>query len=125
MERGKEVIPTFWRGEIPDCPPSANEFERLHWRARSRLIKAWYTEVYAAFRFGFPSKATKKRRVHVIVRSLRERDFSNQWLGVDKLIHDNLTKLGWIVDDSPKWIEPSITGEVGPRHTIIEILDLD
>lgn len=113
--------PKVWRGEVKDCPPSANVFERLHWAERSRLIKAWNLHVYTAFFHDTPTQAVGRRKVRVVVTSPRERDHANLWLGVDKLVHDNLTKMGFIVDDSQKFLTPIVEGQVGTPHTLIEI----
>ena len=94
---------------------------RTHFRARKVLKDRFYLELYAAFALDMPTKAVGRRHVRVVVTSLRERDHANLWLGVDKLIHDNLTKLGWLVDDSPKWMTPTVEGKVGAKHTLIEI----
>ena len=111
----------YWRGVIPVTLPSANVFMRSHWTARQKLGKVMYLELYDAFKDSFPSKATGKRRVRVEVVSTRRRDRANLWLPTDKLIHDNLTKFGWIVDDSEDYIEPEVVGRAGEPQTIVEI----
>lgn len=117
--------PTSWHGEIPRVPPSANVFMRMNrWKDQGKLKGEWYLEVYAAFAPNTPEKAEGKRRVTVIVRSKNLRDDANQYLAVDKLILDNLRTLGWIVDDSPKWIDLKVTGEVGQPRTFITLEDL-
>lgn len=110
-----------WRGVVPFCPPSANIYLRSHWTEQSRLKKVWYLEIYAAFKEGFPTKAKGKRKVRVEVTSTRTRDHSNLWTPVDKLILDNLTKIGWIVDDCPEYIEIEVLGKKGVPETVIEI----
>ncbi len=126
MPTGNRVKrPKTWRAEIPLCPPSANVYIRLNIHERKVAKGLWYIDIYAAFARGdayaVPTKATGRRRVRVTVRSKNMRDYANLWLGVDKLIFDNLTKLGWIVDDSPKWMTPEVVGEVGEPHTTIEV----
>lgn len=128
--QGKRVRrPKVWRGEVNDCPPSANVYMRLHFRERKALKDRWYLELYSAFaKFGgegLPDRARKRRHVRVVVTSKQQRDHANLWLGVDKLIHDNLTKLGWIADDCPNWMTPVVEGVVGTPHTLIEIREGD
>lgn len=110
-----------WRAVVEDAPPSANVLMRMHWAARKRLIGRWYLELYGAFQFDLPTRAKQKRNVRVVVTTIHERDYANLWLGVDKLIFDNLKKLGWLVDDSPKWMMPEVVGRVGKPQTEIEI----
>jgi hypothetical protein len=121
---GSDLSPSpvsYWKGFIPLTLPSANVFLRSHWTERKRLSKIMYLELYDAFKDNFPTRATGKRRVRVEVVSHRQRDHANLWTPVDKLIHDNLTKLQWIVDDSPKYITPEVLGSVGLPGTIVEI----
>lgn len=117
MREGKQG----WQGSIPNCPPSANELIRTHWAERKKLIDRWYLEVYAAFAHDLPTKATGKREVHVTVTSKRSRDHANLWLGVDKLIFDNLVKLGWLKDDDERGLSPKVIGKVGKPQTDIWI----
>jgi len=118
LERGKRRT---WTGIIKDCPPSANQLLRTHYRDRKALAERWYLELYAAFAHDRPTKAIGKRRVAVTVTSTRERDHANLWLGVDKLIFDNLTRLGWLVDDNPTYLDAEVKGETGDRSTSITI----
>lgn len=113
-----------WRGEIDDCPPSANVYQRLHWSDRHPMIARWYLEIYVAFKGNWPTRATGKRRVRIVIRSKRERDHANLWLGADKLILDNLVKLGWLVDDKPSFLDATVRGEVGQPRTVIFISEV-
>lgn len=125
MGRGKAApADTVWKGEIPFAPPSANVYQRLHWRQREKLHKVWYLEVYAAFGMNTPTRATQKRYVKIMIRSKNQRDYSNQWLGADKLILDQMVKLGWLMNDDPKHVDVRLSADVGtPSRTFIEISD--
>lgn len=94
---------------------------RSHWAVRKRLAGVWYLLILEAFGRAAPPQAVDKRRVRIIVVSRKERDHSNLWLACDKLILDNLTRLGWIVDDSPRWVEISIEGRTGKPSCEIEV----
>lgn len=118
---GAKVDVAKWRGVIPFCPPSANVFLRSHWAERKRLAKLWYLEVYAAFKDSFPTKATTKRTVRIEVTSTRTRDHANLWTPVDKLIVDNMVKIGWLIDDDPTYLDLGVTGKSGEPQTVIEI----
>lgn len=86
------------------------------------MSSAWYVRLYSAFDVdGAPSKASGKRKVKLWLRSKRQRDYANLFLAADKLILDNCKKLGWLVDDSPKWMTLEVNPSVGDPQTIIEI----
>jgi hypothetical protein len=90
------------------------------------MASAWCNRLYAAFyEDGAPTKATGKRKVRLWLRSKRQRDYANAFLAADKLILDQLKRHGWLVDDSPKWLELEVNPEVGDPQTIIEIIELD
>ena len=69
-------------------------------------------------------EARKKRDVLVISYRTGNPDPQNMMLGADKLVADNLVKMGVLVDDSKKWCkldaEPRRAGKEGIR-TVIEI----
>jgi Holliday junction resolvase RusA-like endonuclease len=111
----------YWRAEIPEVPPSANVLLRTHFRERKTKREVWYALLYGAFFHEGITKATVKRTVTISIRSKNERDHANNYLGADKLILDNLRRLGFIRDDSPKWVEVVIHAEVGEPRTIVEV----
>lgn len=110
-----------WKAVINDCPPSANVFLRTHWAERKKQKEVWYLHVYTAFFYEGVTRASGKRKVKLTIFSKKERDQTNQYLAADKLILDNLKRLGWIVDDSPKWMDLELIGCVGEPQTIVEI----
>lgn len=107
--------------------PSANPLMRMHWAKRKRLISDWSVMIVsAACTSGADTLATmrniaKKKRVTMYRGSPRLIDRANCWLGFDKLILDNLTKQGLIVDDSEKWCEPVVEQVKGDTRTVIVI----
>lgn len=94
---------------------------RTHFRERKKLSDAWYLHLYTAFFYTGIPKAKKKRKVTITIRSSKERDKANNYTPADKLICDNMKRLGFIVDDSPKWIDLDVLGEVGEPRTFIEV----
>lgn len=113
-----------WRAEIPCAPPSENEMLRMHFRQRKELKDIWYLHLYTSFFNSGIRKAKIKRVVRITVRSKKERDRGNLWGPADKMILDNLTRLGFIVDDSPKWIDVDVQGEVGEPRTVVEVSEV-
>lgn len=117
----QEVKQHTWRAVISEAPPSNNVLLRTHFRKRKELREVWYALLYSAFFHEGITRATGKRSIVITIRSKRERDELNNTLGADKLICDNLKRLGWIVDDSPKWCDVLVTGEVGDPQTVVEV----
>lgn len=112
---------SHWRGVLNVTLPSANVFMRQHWAVRKRQKDSYYLELYAAFKDNLPTKATGKRDVKIEITSSRLRDHANLWLAADKLILDNLVKLGWLVDDSPDYVDAFVTGKTGVSQVVIDI----
>lgn len=115
------LSPKSWKGVIPVTLPSANVYLRSHWAERLRLQRIFYLELYAAFKDHMPTKATGKRKVKVLVVSTRERDYANLFTPVDKLLLDQMVKLGWLVDDKPAYLDLDVTGRAGTPETVVEI----
>lgn len=118
------------RLEIPEVPPSANVLMRLHWAKRRRLIQSWQALIV----YGDDSplaqrewalhvgKNRPKVKVTITRYSPRLIDQANCWLPYDKLVLDNLVKLGLMIDDSPKWMECEIKQEKSKeRKTVVEV----
>lgn len=120
-----EVTPTVWRATLPECPPSANVFLRTHFRERKQQKEKFYALLYGAFFHENVTKAKGKRKVKLWLRSKKPRDYPNLFLAADKLILDNMVRLGWLLDDSQKWLSLEVVGEVGDEpQTIIEISEV-
>ena len=116
----RPLSPRSWKGVVPVIP-SANVYLRSHWSERMRLQKIFYLELYAAFKDDVPTKATGKRKVKVLVVSTRERDWANLVTPVDKLLLDQMVKLGWLVDDKPAFLDLEVAGRAGTPETVVEI----
>lgn len=93
-------------------PPSGNELRRKyrHWAAYARLREQWVDWVFAAF-LGtdvylseMPGQTKERARVSIHVCRSRELDEDNLTAGL-KPLYDALKKCGFIVNDSPKWME--------------------
>jgi Holliday junction resolvase RusA-like endonuclease len=113
--------------EIPNWTPlTVNKWRSLHWAKANRRKTAdrQMIGVYC-YKSGL-TKATKKRRVELnIIKSGRGRLPDPD--AYFKSVLDALKNLGYIIDDSAKWVEwnqPKI--ERGKQiKTIIEITDCD
>lgn len=114
-----------WRAIIPDVPPSANQFLRTHWGRRAKLKEKFQRLLYKAFFGSGVTKAEGKRKVTLILHTKRQRDYANNFLAADKCILDSLVNLGYLKDDSPKWLELSLSSQVGTPQTIIEISEVE
>lgn len=113
-----------WRCHVPFAPPAANAFMRMHWAKRRAMKKEWRIAIIAAFGTARPTQAKDKRLVTITIRTPRARDHANLWLAADKLILDNLTVLGWIVDDSTTWLDVEVRSEKGPAEVTIDIEEI-
>ena len=116
-----------WTLEIEVITPSANVYDRMHWRKKRKLSKDWFFILYEAicekyFHDEPLRRAKKKRQVDVVRYSRGTLDEGNVWTPVDKMIFDNLVKLGILVDDSPKWLKPTVVPRKAKRNRMkIEI----
>lgn len=83
---------------------SGNALAYAHWRARMKDRDAWLIFLRAALARlpVWPQKATGKRRVEIVAYRKRKLDTDNLSSGL-KHCRDCLTRLGLLVDDSPRW----------------------
>lgn len=116
------------RFTVPEASPSQNEFAYRHWRKGSASKKKWLAMMWAALpRDREPLLAKGKRKVTVERHGPKQLDFCNLVGGLKGIV-DNLTELGLLVDDSPKWVEfevrdiPIKRGE--EPHTVFVLEDL-
>lgn len=84
---------------------------RMSWRRRHELGQMWYVHLYKAFFDSPPTRATGKRSVRIHLFYRNRRDYPNLWLAADKLILDNLVKLGWLVNDDAKHLDITLVGD--------------
>ena len=106
--------------------PSANPIMRMHWAKRKKIVDSWRFVVAALF--SNVPHAAKPRAVRIIRHGSRQLDFSNLWLGADKLIFDSLVAAELLVDDTPQFLEPTLEQVKCKRKdekTVIEIAERD
>lgn len=108
---------------------SLNALLTMHWRVSSNYKKACVKAMDNAF---IPSvKLPEGRRLVILTRIIPPRgktmDADNLRSGF-KYILDQLTKRGWLVDDSPKWCEVDIIERRPEEHeswgVLIEIKEM-
>ncbi len=107
--------------ELDWTPPSLNTYMRMHWSKRKKLNEdvavLLYTEIGRAEKpFVGLVKATFQ-----IFRAGRRFD-SDNCVVARKIILDALKKLGWLQNDSPKWVRsedlPCEIDRANPRTAI-------
>jgi hypothetical protein len=91
---------------------SQNWSQYRHWSAYKQERDAWFLQL----RSKLPPVRPHRQKVHMRIRSLRTRlvDFANL-VGGAKPIPDCLIKLGYLVDDSPKWLHCDYEQHQVPR----------
>ena len=112
--------------ELPEAYPSANVYMRWHWAAQKKAITKWRWLIWYASQMAnrkFPIQAKKRRKVRITRYSQRSIDHANCYLCGDKLILDNLTAMGWLVDDNLEFLELDIRPEKGKPKTVVEIYE--
>ena len=130
-----------WTLTIDDIVPTANVYMRTpslrrgqrHRRGCTRhqqdLKEAWNWLLTLAIiclnnKASGITEAKRRRSVKMISYRRGEPDPQNMYLAHDKLVLDNLVKLGVLVDDNAKWCDFSVVarkaGKLGKR-TVIEI----
>jgi hypothetical protein len=133
MEKTRRSVDREWRIIIPEVTPTANVFMRLHWADRKRMQTMWRNLLISYGVRDIPKAIDRKRTVLVYRYSKGSIDYANCFLGIDKLILDNLVHEGVLVDDSDKWLNLIVvprrakTRERGMKAklraaTVIEIL---
>ncbi len=130
-----------WTLTIDAIFPTANVYIRMPsirrgWRHRQPcnrhrqdLIEAWYWMIWGSLarlneNENAVHDARKKRHVKVISYRRGDPDEHNLVLPADKLVLDNLVKLGVLVDDNRKWCKLEADAEKagkGGLRTVIEI----
>lgn len=110
--------------------PSLNEL--MAWKANK--AKRWK---YAATRDAFVSAATSQRRAaraepcqarrHVVVTRYSPKQLDQDGLaGGCKILLDALVRSGWLVDDSPEWLEVEFRQAKGRENkTVVEVCEVE
>ena len=83
--------------------PSQNVTQYAHWSKYHAIKKSWLYALRAALGTAPATLGRSPRRVEIIAWRSREMDYANL-VGGAKPIPDALTRLGWLVDDSPQWM---------------------
>lgn len=80
--------------------PSQNRSQYAHWSVYTRERDAWFVLLRAQL----PPRRAEQRPVALAIRSYRIRlvDYANL-VGGAKIVPDCLIRLGYLVDDSPRW----------------------
>ena len=104
---------------------------RMHRMKQRKWVKAWFWILYEAILHAKDNGGTvaraKKTRAVKVTRYRKGggplQDESNLVLATDKLIYDNLIKLGVLVDDNRKWLKSLGIHEKRAKRnrTVIEI----
>lgn len=91
-----------WKFAIPGyLPPSLNTTLRQHWSKRKKECQRIDNHFgLAKIFFGIPN-AQCRRRVDLVMRGTKPRDYDNCW----KMLLDSLVRLGLLIDDSAKFVE--------------------
>lgn len=111
--RGGQCRTAKIKATIPRVPMTLNRLLRSHWTVRRMERHAWYLLVYNSIRHGpwnrlllqrgaAPPK--KRMEIKIVVTRTRPQDPDNA-MGSVKPVLDALNRLGWIVDDSPRWLD--------------------
>ncbi len=129
----------LWTLAVDDICPSANVYMRMPsirrgqrhrpgcTRHQQDLKEAWHWMLLGQIALATPggiSPATEKRYVKMISYRAGEPDPPNLYLGHDKLVLDNLVKLGVLVDDNARWCDFHVISRKagkGEKRTVIEI----
>ena len=85
-------------------PKTQNQLLGMHWRSRMRerdRLHAAIDKAMGPYRFG---DTQGKQRVRIVMHRIRLQDPDNKVASVKYLI-DALRRLGWLVDDTPEFLE--------------------
>ena len=104
--------------------PSQNSTQYRHWRAYAKERDMWFL----LLRQALVPRAREQRKVSLVIRSYRTRlcDAANL-VGGAKPIPDALIRLGYLYDDSPRWMQCSYEQHQVPaaeERTEIEFVPL-
>lgn len=98
-------------------PLTLNKLLRTHWAGKKRDLESWKTWVLGIA--GNKTGVNGKVRVTITVYRAKLQDPDNATGSVKPLV-DALNRLGWMVDDSVKWLELEVS-EVATKDTRTEV----
>jgi len=97
---------------IPKQVQSLNETRGRHWTVKHKIVKAWRT----ALAYFFPFQPRYKEQRSIIITGYWEREVNfldhDNFVGGCKPVLDGLKRLGWIFDDSHRWLRVSYRQKV-------------
>jgi hypothetical protein len=107
---------------IPLETPSVNAWHGAHWRRYRLHFNRWFIQIRARLH---PRPARPDVLIQGRIISYRGRllDYANL-VGGCKPIPDVLKRLGYLKDDSPKWVTLVYAQHLAPvdqRHTLIQL----
>jgi hypothetical protein len=111
---------------VPVRSPSQNDFTGYHWSTYRSKYKKWLVFLKLMLRERMPHEVKVRKRVRIITYHDHFYDKVNHEGGC-KPILDSLKELGWIYNDTIKWLDDSYDqrkiGEDGVREqgTLIEV----
>lgn len=99
-------------------PLTLNKLLRAHWAEKKRDLESWKGWVLgvAGNRRGFDQRA----RVKVTVYRARQQDPDNAVGSVKPLI-DALNRLGWLVDDTTRWLDLEVEERIDRKEPRTEV----
>ncbi len=115
MSRMRRKIWIFAR-----VPKTLNQLLRMHWRERTRDLESWKWCVLSVA--GARPKMAKRCRVELKITAYRKalQDPDNA-VGSCKNLIDALTRIGWLVDDSPAWLHLAVTERIDRKEPRTEV----
>ena len=101
-------------------PKTLNQLLRMHWRARKQDLESWKWHVLSVA--GPRSSKAKRSRVELKLTVYRKQlqDPDNA-VGSCKNLIDALRKIGWLVDDSPAWLDLTVVERIDRKAPRTEI----
>jgi hypothetical protein len=109
--------------QIPRVPPSLNIQMHWHWSKRKKEKLLWQQEIITAFGAGRIPQATDRMKMEITMFNSRLYDADNL-AGAYKVVVDAIKELGFIKEDSRKWVDLQYDQMKVPRNkssTHIEI----
>lgn len=123
--------PRRWQFSIPILPVNINRRERAHWTGRHTESKRVEQYVWAMSKAArIPKAGGDRRAVHMeFVKPLTNRrpDDAPNLQSRSKPVLDALVRLGYLVDDSPAWLEwhtPTETRSADGPRTVVTITEV-
>jgi hypothetical protein len=103
---------------LPVIPRSGNTYLRLHGVARWREKRAlgWLV-VAAGSRIKKHQRKARARLLCIVVSTSKARDFDNLVAGLKPIV-DCVVQDGWLVDDSPTWVDWQMPQQLRPSGAL-------